>query len=74
MVDPDVSLRSQPWGGYIRTEPLVSKWEPFEQSAANAITELREKRRLPTRDVRFEGAQGEIERFVKAFGAKPAAR
>ena len=38
------------------------------------LTTARQKRRLPAKGVRLEGAQREIKRFIKAFAAKPAAR
>jgi DNA-binding HxlR family transcriptional regulator len=38
------------------------------------LTSPRGKRRLPTRDIRLEGRQAEVNRFIKAFGARPAGR
>jgi DNA-binding HxlR family transcriptional regulator len=38
------------------------------------LTTPRERRRLPTKGVRLEGSKSEVKRFLKAFGAKPAAR
>jgi DNA-binding HxlR family transcriptional regulator len=38
------------------------------------LTSPRKKRRLPTKAVRIEGSKAEVTRFVKAFGAKRAAR
>ena len=59
--------RGEPEGAAVRVEATTEDWAVF-------LTSPRKKRRLPTKDVRLEGAQGEIKRFVKAFGANPAAR
>jgi DNA-binding HxlR family transcriptional regulator len=54
-------------GAAVTVDARTEDWAVF-------LTSPREKRRLPTKDVRLEGAQGEIKSFVKAFAAKPAAR
>jgi DNA-binding HxlR family transcriptional regulator len=38
------------------------------------LTSPRGKRRLPTRGIRLEGPRAEVNRFIKAFGARPARR
>ena len=59
--------RGEQEGAAVTVDATTEDWAVF-------LTSPRTKRRLPTKDVRLEGAQGEIKRFVKAFGAKPAAR
>jgi hypothetical protein len=62
-----VLTRGEQEGAAVTVDATTEDWAVF-------LTSPRGKRRLPTKDVRLEGAQGEIKRFVKAFGAKPAAR
>jgi DNA-binding HxlR family transcriptional regulator len=59
--------RGEQAGAAVTVEATTEAWAVF-------LTSPRAKRRLPTKDVRLEGAQGELRRFVKALGAKPAAR
>src|SRR4029450_6001538 len=61
-----VLTRGEREGAAVTVDATTEDWAIF-------LTSPRKKRRLPTKDVRLEGAQGEIKRFVKAFGAKPAA-
>jgi DNA-binding HxlR family transcriptional regulator len=41
---------------------------------ATFLTSPRENRRLPTKEIELEGSKAAVKRFIKAFGAKPAAR
>jgi DNA-binding HxlR family transcriptional regulator len=54
-------------GAVVTVDATTEDWAVF-------LTSPRETRRLPTENVRLEGAQGEIKRFIKTFAAKPAAR
>jgi DNA-binding HxlR family transcriptional regulator len=54
-------------GAAVTVDATTEDWAVF-------LTSPREKRRLPTENIRLEGAQGAIERFVKTFAAKHAAR
>jgi DNA-binding HxlR family transcriptional regulator len=59
--------RGEQEGAAVTVDATTEAWAVF-------LTSPRAKRRLPTKDVRLEGAQGELKRFVKALGAKAAAR
>jgi DNA-binding HxlR family transcriptional regulator len=59
--------RGEQEGAPVTVEATAADWAAF-------LTTPRERRRLPTRKVRLEGAKAELKRFVKAFGAKSAAR
>jgi DNA-binding HxlR family transcriptional regulator len=48
--------------------------EATQRDWATFLTSPREKRRLPTREIRLEGSPAESRRFAKAFGAKAAPR
>jgi DNA-binding HxlR family transcriptional regulator len=54
-------------GAAVTVDTTQTNWATF-------LTTPREKRRLPTVDVRLEGSQSEIRRFTKAFKSKLAAR
>jgi DNA-binding HxlR family transcriptional regulator len=54
-------------GAAVTVEATQRDWALF-------LTSPREKRRLPTREIRLEGSPAEIRRFAKAFGAKAAPR
>jgi DNA-binding HxlR family transcriptional regulator len=52
-------------GAAVTVEATQRDWAVF-------LTSPREKRRLPTRQIRLEGSAAEVRRFVKSFGAKAA--
>jgi DNA-binding HxlR family transcriptional regulator len=54
-------------GAAVTVEATQRDWALF-------LTSPREKRRLPTREIRLEGSPAEIRRFAKAFAAKAAPR
>jgi DNA-binding HxlR family transcriptional regulator len=59
--------RGQVEGAAITVDATQTSWATF-------LTTPREKRRLPTADVRLEGPRREIRKFANAFKAKLAAR
>jgi DNA-binding HxlR family transcriptional regulator len=59
--------RGEQEGAAVTVEATAADWAVF-------LTTPRERRRLPTRTVRLEGSKAALTRFVKAFGAKSAAR
>ena len=59
--------RGEQEGAAVTVDATTENWAVF-------LTSPREKRRLPTKDVRLEGSKAAVTRFVKSFGAKPAAR
>ena len=59
--------RGEQEGAAVTVDATTEDWAVF-------LTSPRKKGQLPSKDVRLEGAQREIKRFVKAFGANPAAR
>jgi hypothetical protein len=59
--------RGEHEGAAVTVGATTEDWAAF-------LTSPRNKRRLPTKGVRLEGSKAEVNRFVKAFGAKPAAR
>jgi DNA-binding HxlR family transcriptional regulator len=59
--------RGEQEGAAVAVDATTEDWAVF-------LTSPRKTRRLPTDDVRLEGSKAELNRFVKAFGAKPAAR
>jgi DNA-binding HxlR family transcriptional regulator len=58
--------RGEREGAAVTVDATSEDWAVF-------LTSPREKRRLPTKDVRLEGSKAQVKRFVKAFAAKPAA-
>jgi DNA-binding HxlR family transcriptional regulator len=60
-------MRGEEEGAAVTVEATQRDW-------ATLLTSPREKRRLPTTEIRLEGAPAEIRRFAKAFGAKAAPR
>jgi DNA-binding HxlR family transcriptional regulator len=54
-------------GAAVTVEATQRDWATF-------LTSPREKRRLPTREIRLEGSRAEIRRFARAFGATAAPR
>jgi DNA-binding HxlR family transcriptional regulator len=54
-------------GGAVTVNAKPEDWAVF-------LTTPPVRRRLPTKKIRLEGSQAEVKRFVRAFGAKPAAR
>jgi DNA-binding HxlR family transcriptional regulator len=59
--------RGEQEGAAVTVDATQGAWATF-------LTSPRGRRRLPTRDVRLEGAPAEVRRFAKAFGAKAALR
>jgi DNA-binding HxlR family transcriptional regulator len=59
--------RGEHEGAAVTVDATTADWAVF-------LTSPREQRRLPNNHVRLEGSKAEVKRFVKAFGAKPAAR
>jgi DNA-binding HxlR family transcriptional regulator len=59
--------RGEEQGAAVTVEARQEDWAVF-------LTTPRNKRRLPTRDIRVEGSRTDVKRFVNAFGAKAAAR
>jgi DNA-binding HxlR family transcriptional regulator len=57
--------RGEEEGGAVTVEATQRDWATF-------LTSPREKRRLPTRQIRLDGSRAEIRRFARAFGAKAA--
>ncbi|HEX2359256.1 MAG TPA: helix-turn-helix domain-containing protein [Solirubrobacterales bacterium] len=59
--------RGEQEGAAVTVEATSGDWAVF-------LTTPRERRRLPSKGVRLEGSKSDVNRFVKAFGAKPAGR
>jgi DNA-binding HxlR family transcriptional regulator len=59
--------RGKEEGAEVTVDATQAAWGTF-------LTTPRERRRLPTDDIRLEGTRSEISKFTKAFKAKPAAR
>jgi DNA-binding HxlR family transcriptional regulator len=59
--------RDEHEGAAVTVDATTEDW-------ATLLTSPRNKRQLPTKGIRLEGSKADVNRFVKAFGAKPAAR
>ena len=59
--------RGEQEGAAVTVDARTEDWAVF-------LTSPPDRRRLPSKDVGLEGSRAEVTRFVKAFGAKPAAR
>ena len=59
--------RGEEKGAAVTVNATQTAWATF-------LTSPRENRRLPTKEIELEGSKAAVKRFIKALGAKPAAR
>ena len=75
--DDDYSLRAENGSWELsrgKKDRAAVTVDATQRNWATFLTSPREKRRVPTSDIRLEGSPAEVRRFAKAFGAKAAAR
>jgi DNA-binding HxlR family transcriptional regulator len=73
--DDDYSLRAENGSWELsrgKADRAAVTVDANQRDWATFLTSPREKRRLPTRDIRLEGSPAEVRRFAKALGAKAA--